>query len=98
LLRDSHDAPACTDCHWIHRIGVQRWDAAGVVNQCAACHGDQDMMLRVGIDPDLFDDFKNNRHANMPQVPKLEELSCVTCHDPHGLTETAFSSRYRLLE
>lgn len=98
VLRDSHDAPACTDCHWIHRIGVQSWDAAGVVNQCVACHGDQEMMLRVGVDPELFDDFKNNRHANMLQVPTGEELSCVTCHDPHGLTETDFSRQYPLPE
>jgi hypothetical protein len=98
VSRDSRDAPSCTDCHWIHRIGVQNWDTAGVVNQCTACHGDQEMMLRVDVDPNLFDEFRNDRHANMAQVPVGEELSCVTCHDPHGLNETEYSRQYPLMD
>ena len=79
----SHDAPTCTDCHYAHGAGSEPLTDEVVVRRCALCHGDQGMMERAELDPNLMEDFQAGTHATMSTAAAEEKSFCAGCHPPH---------------
>jgi hypothetical protein len=79
----SHDAPTCTDCHYAHGAGTEPRSPDAIVERCAMCHGDREMMKRAGIDPDVMRDFQAATHGGMDVASPEEKASCIPCHHPH---------------
>lgn len=77
------DGPTCTDCHYAHGAGAEPLKGRNVVRRCAVCHGDREMMKRLGLDGNVMDDFDAGTHADMEHATDEEKSSCVPCHDPH---------------
>jgi len=83
VLKNHRDAPTCTDCHYAHGAGCEPLTDETIVQRCGVCHGDQEMMKRAGLDPDVMESFAAESHADMDSVPAAEKSSCVKCHEPH---------------
>jgi len=78
--------PGCASCHKVHGIRTTKEDPWKEV--CSACHHQQ-MAHLPGRE-----DRKINRPKGIPEFDKRGravevggEISCPTCHDPHGTSE-----------
>lgn len=83
MYQGDHDAPTCTDCHYAHGAGSEPLTDKTIVQRCALCHADQQMMRRAGLDPDVIQDFKADAHENMDSASAEQKSSCISCHYPH---------------
>lgn len=84
VQQDKPDAPTCTDCHRAHGTGAEPWTDKLIVDTCAICHSDREMMQRAGLDSNVIRDFEEDKHATMPALPAEAKSSCLKCHHPHG--------------
>jgi len=66
-------ASECLTCHSQHGTQRDHLLKADVYDICTSCHEDQKMNHPVGRHPLRYAKLKNG-----------EEISCVTCHNPHG--------------
>ncbi|MCX7012465.1 MAG: cytochrome c3 family protein [Candidatus Sumerlaeota bacterium] len=84
VIQGNPDAPTCSDCHFAHGAGAEPMAPDKIVERCAVCHGDKEMMKRNGIDPDVVDLSKSDMHGTMPITAPEQKASCLDCHKPHS--------------
>ena len=83
VAHGDHDAATCTDCHYAHGAGCEPLTDETVIQRCALCHADEEMMERAGIDPDVMKEFSAGTHGEMQMATPEEKSSCIRCHYPH---------------
>ncbi len=83
VWRGDHDAPTCTDCHYAHGAGCEPLTNKTIVRRCSVCHGDQQMIERAGLDPNVMKEFQAQTHGDMDSASVEKKSSCIPCHDPH---------------
>jgi predicted CXXCH cytochrome family protein len=66
-------AGECLTCHSPHGTDQNHLVKSDIYGLCTSCHEDQKINHPVGRHPLRFAKVKNG-----------SELSCVTCHNPHG--------------
>jgi predicted CXXCH cytochrome family protein len=84
LQRGSTDAPTCTDCHAAHGVSKRPWQPEEILELCAPCHGNQEMMKRARVKESVIEDFRAGTHGTMPKVTPDQQTSCLSCHHPHA--------------
>ncbi len=83
ISEGDRDAPTCTDCHYAHGAGCEPLTDETVVRRCSLCHADKEMMKRVGMDPNVIEDFEANTHGEMSKASAEKRSTCIKCHAPH---------------
>ncbi len=83
------EAPTCTDCHGegnIRKTGEQ-FTAAGVIELCASCHTDREMMLGFQVNPYVVEGYKDTYHGKMFEMgaTDIEFAVCTGCHGSHSI-------------
>jgi predicted CXXCH cytochrome family protein len=66
-------AGECLTCHSPHGTGRQHLLKEGIFDLCSSCHEDAKLNHPVGRHPARYAKLKDG-----------EEISCVSCHNPHG--------------
>jgi len=84
LQRGCVDAPTCTDCHAAHGATQRPWQPEEIIELCASCHGNKEMMKRAGVKERVIEDFRAGTHGTMPKVAPELRTSCLSCHHPHA--------------
>ncbi|MCI2432135.1 cytochrome c3 family protein [Candidatus Acetothermia bacterium] len=81
----------CTDCHTSHRV-MSRFEPRSSVHPenllqtCARCHADPDLMGQYGLRTDTLDGFRQGVHGRALQKGNPRAPTCATCHGLHGST------------
>jgi thiosulfate reductase cytochrome b subunit len=82
-------APTCVDCHGETDIMKveQRFDAEVIVDLCATCHSDRDLMLSFQVNPYVVEGYKDTYHGKLLETgtTDLQFAVCTNCHGSHTI-------------
>ncbi len=92
------NAAVCTSCHGVH--GILPADdprspvyPTHVVDTCASCHGDAELMAKYGIPADQPAKYRRSVHyAALTEKSDLSAPTCNDCHGSHGATPPGVDS------
>lgn len=91
-------AAVCTSCHSVHGIRPAEDPRSpvyplNVVETCASCHGDAELMRAYGIDADQPEKYRQSVHYRALTVKNdLSAPTCNDCHGSHGATPPEVTS------
>lgn len=95
LLQHNPDVPLCRDCHGTHDI-LPRKDPQSPVHHlriqhtCGRCHGDQAMMRKYKITPDIYLRYRHSVHGKGLLEKGLNVTAiCTDCHGIHDIRDPA---------
>jgi hypothetical protein len=98
-LRDENDpnVATCVSCHPAHDIRSpddpdSSVNPRNVVQTCATCHADQEMMASYGIPTDQVADYTNSVHGQLLADGEVAAPACNDCHGNHGAQPPGVSS------
>ena len=88
-LAGIEEAPYCTDCHGEENIMKvsEQFTPEGVVEKCAECHSDKDLMLRFQINPYVTEGYKDTYHGKILEMgtENIHFAVCSNCHGSHTI-------------
>jgi len=98
VFEGDSNAATCISCHGVH--GILRADDSRspvyptrVVETCASCHADAELMGRYGIPADQVEKYKRSVHFEaLTRKHDLSAPTCNDCHGSHGATPPGVSS------
>ncbi|HEX9046014.1 MAG TPA: cytochrome b/b6 domain-containing protein, partial [Verrucomicrobiae bacterium] len=83
----SHDAPACTGCHYEHQIRSLRASSAKDISAevCSRCHASERLNTRYNLPPDRVKTFFESYHGLAAQYGSTLAANCASCHGFHKI-------------
>ena len=89
-------AAVCTDCHGVHGI-LKSKDPKSPVHPsrvpatCGRCHGNQELMQKLGHPWDVETEYRAGVHGQLLQKGDPAAPHCASCHGNHGAVPPGFS-------
>ncbi|MBD3168610.1 MAG: hypothetical protein GF307_03935 [candidate division Zixibacteria bacterium] len=83
------EAPYCTDCHGEANIlkTSEQFTAEGIIDLCASCHSNREMMLGFRINPYVVEGYKDTYHGKIFETgtQEVKFAVCTNCHGSHSV-------------
>lgn len=98
LQKKDGRAATCASCHGAHDVlkatnPRSHVYATNVVNTCASCHEDKELMGEFGISGDQVAEYRNSiHHLAITEKGDLFAPTCNDCHGNHGAVPPDVSS------
>jgi hypothetical protein len=88
----------CIDCHGSHDIlppgePDSKTNPLNVVDTCAVCHSDADLMAEFGIPVEIIDEYSGSVHGDLLlEQGDTGAPTCATCHGNHAAVPPGFAT------
>ncbi len=83
------EAPHCVDCHG--KVDVKKvenqFTPEGVIDLCASCHSNRELMLSFRINPYVVEGYKDTYHGKILETGSKDVrfAICTNCHGAHTI-------------